>query len=117
MFSQPLQIITETTPGTYQKVVLETLKGTVLDRQTLAGSKISKCSYEQMVFSECEFYACSFQEVIFENCVFENCNFSFSHMHNCKFINCSFVDCNWTASTKTNVVYEDAYESELLLAA
>lgn len=117
MFAQPIKIIDETTAGTYQKVVLETLKGSVLDKQILAGSKISKCSYEQMVFSECEFYACLFQGVTFENCVFENCNFSFSHMHNCKFINCSFVDCNWKASTKTNVVYEDSYKSVLALVA
>ena len=117
MFNQVLKIITESAPGTYQKVVLESLKGSVIDSQVLAGSKISKCSYEQMVFSECEFYACRFQEVTFENCVFENCNFSFSHMHNCKFKNCSFVDCNWTASTKTNVVYEDAFKAELALAA
>lgn len=96
----------------YQLIKDERLASVVITSQILAGSRVLLSTYQQVVFSDCVFYACDFQGVMFENCVFENCNFEFSHIRKCKFKNCSFVNCNFTASSSINSSYKDCELNE-----
>lgn len=107
MITQTLEMTQEDHTASYQMITEESLASLVITSQTLSGSKIHSSTYQQVVFSDCVFYAIEFQGVTFENCVFENCNFEFSHIRNCKFNNCSFVDCTWKATSTINTVYVD----------
>ena len=91
----------------YQSIQLERLAFTVISGQIMTSSRIEKCKYQQVVFSDCNFYACEFQGVTFENCIFENCTFEFSHIRNSHFKNCNFTNCKWQASSTIDSVYMD----------
>jgi uncharacterized protein YjbI with pentapeptide repeats len=107
MINKPLEMIQEDQSASYQMIKDEHLASLVVTSQILAGSRVLVSTYQQVVFSDCTFYAVEFQGVIFENCVFENCNFEFSHIRDCKFKNCSFSNCTWKATSTTNTVYID----------
>lgn len=107
MITQPLEMIREDLTASYQEIKDEHLSSLVITSQTLAGSRVLLSTYQQVVFSDCVFYACEFQGVTFENCIFENCSFEFSHIRKCKFINCNFTNCTWKATSTINTVYED----------
>lgn len=107
MITQTLEMNQEDLTASFQMIKDEHLAALVITSQTLAGSRVLLSTYQQVVFSDCVFYAVEFQGVTFENCVFENCNFEFSHIRKCKFKNCSFVNCNWTASSTINSIYEN----------
>ena len=107
MINKPLEMIQEDQSASYQMIKDEHLASLVVTSQILAGSRVLVSTYQQVVFSDCTFYAVEFQGVIFENCVFENCNFEFSHIRDCKFKNCSFSNCIWKATSTTNTVYLD----------
>ena len=85
MITKTLEMTQEDQTASYQMIKDEHLASLVVTSQTLAGSKINLSSYQQVVFSDCVFYAVEFQMVTFENCVFDNCNFEFSHIRKCKF--------------------------------
>ncbi|MFP5386951.1 MAG: pentapeptide repeat-containing protein [Bacteriovoracia bacterium] len=107
MFTQTIEKTQLESSESYQLIKDEQLASVVISSQVLAGSRILLSTYRQVVFSDCVFYACDFQGVTFENCVFENCSFEFSHLRGCNFKNCSLIDCNWTASSSLNSIYED----------
>jgi len=107
MITKTLEMTQEDQTASYQMITEENLASLVITSQTLAGSRVVLSTYQQVVFSDCVFYAVEFQGVTFENCVFENCNFEFSHIRNCKFKNCSFANCTWKATSTTNTVYVD----------
>lgn len=107
MITKTLEMIQEDQAANYQMIKEEHLSQLVITSQTLAGSKILKSTYQQVVFSDCVFYAVEFQGVVFENCVFENCSFEFSHIRRCKFKNCNFHNCTWKATSATDTVYTD----------
>ena len=107
MNKQPLEMIQEDHTASYQLIKDEHLASLVISHQTLAGSRVLLSTYQQVVFSDCVFYAVEFQGVTFENCVFENCSFQFSHIRKCKFKNCNFTNCTWKASSTINTVYLD----------
>jgi uncharacterized protein YjbI with pentapeptide repeats len=107
MINKTLEMIQEDQSASYQMIKDEHLASLVVTSQILAGSRVLVSTYQQVVFSDCTFYAVEFQGVIFENCVFENCNFEFSHIRDCKFKNCSFSNCTWKATSTTNTVYID----------
>ena len=107
MITETLEMIQEDQAASYQMIKDEHLASLVVTSQTLAGSRVLMSTYQQVVFSDCVFYAVEFQGVMFENCVFENCTFEFSHIRKCKFKNCNFTDCTWKASYTTNTIYED----------
>jgi uncharacterized protein YjbI with pentapeptide repeats len=101
-------VITEVSLNdSYQMIKDEQLSFVVVAQQILAGSKILLSNYQQVVFSDCTFYACEFQGVTFENCVFENCSFEFSHIRNCFFKNCNFTNCNWKATSTLRTTYQE----------
>jgi uncharacterized protein YjbI with pentapeptide repeats len=105
MITKTLEMTQEDQTASYQMIMDEHLASLVVTSQTLAGSKINLSSYQQVVFSDCVFYAVEFQGVTFENCVFDNCNFEFSHIRKCKFKNCSFNNCTWKATSTINTIY------------
>lgn len=107
MIIQTLEMNQEDQSASYQMIQDEHLASLVITSQTLAGSRILKSTYQQVVFSDCVFYAVEFQGVIFENCVFENCTFEFSHIRNCKFKNCNFHSCTWKATSTIDTIYAD----------
>lgn len=107
MITKTLEMTQEDHTASYQMIKEESLASLVITSQTLAGSKIHKSTYQQVVFSDCVFYAVEFQGVTFENCIFDNCNFEFSHIRKCNFKNCSFIDCTWKATSTINTVYVD----------
>lgn len=107
MINKTLEMIQEDQSASYQMIKDEHLASLVVTSQILAGSRVLVSTYQQVVFSDCTFYAVEFQGVTFENCVFENCNFEFSHIRDCKFKNCSFSNCTWKATSTTNTVYID----------
>ena len=107
MTAQVIELTNNHETACYQEVSDEALSKLVVSSQVLSGSKVSKCHYEQVVFTECLFYATEFQGVMFVNCIFENCNFEFTHIRNCKFLNCNFNHCTWKASSTINTIYED----------
>lgn len=107
MINKTLEMIQEDQSASYQMIKDEHLASLVVTSQILAGSRVLLSTYQQVVFSDCTFYAVEFQGVTFENCVFENCNFEFSHIRDCKFKNCSFSNCTWKATSTTNTVYLD----------
>jgi len=107
MITQTLETTQVDSSASYEMIKDEHLSSLVVTSQTLAGSRILLSTYQQVVFSDCVFYACEFQGVTFENCVFENCSFEFSHIRKCKFVNCSFNNCTWKASSTINTIYED----------
>lgn len=107
MFTQTIEMTRSASAESYQMIQDEQLESLVIASQILAGSHILLSTYEQVVFSDCVFYACSFQGVSFKNCVFENCNFEFSHFKNCHFENCSFNNSTWKASSSTKSTYLD----------
>ena len=107
MITQTLEMNQEDQTASYQMIKEEHLASLVITSQTLAGSRVLKSTYQQVVFSDCVFYAVEFQGVVFDNCVFENCNFEFSHIRRCKFKNCSFVNCTWKATSTIDTVYAD----------
>ena len=117
MITKTLEMTQEDQTASYQMNKDEHLASLVVTSQTLAGSKINLSSYQQVVFSDCVFYAVEFQMVTFENCVFDNCNFEFSHIRKCKFKNCSFNNCTWKATSTINTIYVncvlDQYLSQL----
>lgn len=73
----------------------------------MTATLIQKATYQQVIFSDCNFNCSEFQGVTFENCVFENCTFEFSHFRNCQFKNCNFTDCTWKASGMQKSLFED----------
>lgn len=105
MINKTLEMIQEDQTASYQMIKDEHLASLVVTSQILAGSRVLLSTYQQVVFSDCTFYAVEFQGVTFENCVFENCNFEFSHIRDCKFKNCSFSNCTWKATSSTNTTY------------
>jgi uncharacterized protein YjbI with pentapeptide repeats len=107
MINKTLEMIQEDQSASYQMIKDEHLASLVVTSQILAGSRVLVSTYQQVVFSDCTFYAVEFQGVIFENCVFENCNFEFSHIRDCKFKNCSFSNCTWKATSTINTIYLD----------
>lgn len=107
MITKTLEMIQEDHKASYQMIIDEHLSGLVITSQLLAGSSVRLSTYQQVVFSDCVFYAVEFQGVTFENCVFENCTFEFSHIRKCKFKNCNFSNCTWKATSTINTVYED----------
>lgn len=107
MITQPVKMIETDHTASYQMITDEHLASLVITSQTLAGSRVLMSTYQQVVFSDCVFYAVEFQGVTFENCVFENCTFEFSHIRKCKFKNCNFTNCIWKATSTINTVYED----------
>ncbi len=107
MITQTLEMNQEVPTASYEMIKDEHLAAIVITSQTLAGSSVRLSTYQQVVFSDCVFYAVEFQGVTFENCVFENCNFQFSHIRKCKFKNCSFVNCTWKAASTINSIYEN----------
>lgn len=114
MITQTIEKTQLDSSESYQLIKDEQLTSVVISSQILAGSRVLLSTYQQVVFSDCVFYACDFQGVFFENCVFENCNFEFSHLRACKFKNCSFVNCNFTASSSINSLYKDCEMSSSL---
>ena len=107
MITQTLEMNQEDQAASYQMIKDEHLASLVITSQTLAGSRVLLSSYQQVVFSDCVFYAVEFQGVTFENCVFDNCNFEFSHIRRCKFKNCNFTNCTWKATSTIDTVYVD----------
>lgn len=107
MITQTIEMTQLDHTESYQLIKDEHLASVIISAQTLSGSRILLSTYQQVVFSECTFYACEFQGVTFENCVFQNCSFEFSHIRNCKFKNCNFENCNWKATSSTITVYQD----------
>lgn len=91
----------------YKAIVKEQLSSVVIDSQVLSGSIIRLSSYNQVVFTNCVFYACDFKDNLFKNCIFENCSFEFSHIRESQFKNCNFTDCNWIASSSIDCIYEN----------
>lgn len=93
------------------------LQGLVIHKEVVAmeaiiglamtASLIQKATYQQVIFSDCNFNCSEFQWVTFENCVFENCTFEFSHFRNCQFKNCNFTDCKWVAAGTQDSLFED----------
>ncbi len=73
----------------------------------MTATLVQKATYQQVIFSDCNFNCSEFQGVTFENCVFENCTFEFSHFRNCQFKNCNFTDCKWIASGMQGSLFED----------
>lgn len=106
MNTQTTETTTMIKAESFQVIKGEHLSAIVIANQILAGSRITRSSYKQVVFTDCTFNSCEFQGVTFENCVFENCNFEFSHLRNCNFVNCSFVECKWLSSSSVNSNYE-----------
>ena len=106
MSTQPIEKTKLSSSLSYQLIKDEQLANVVISSQVLAGSRILLSSYEQVVFSDCAFYACDFQGVTFDNCIFENCTFEFTHIKMCKFKNCNFENCKWAASSSVNSIYE-----------
>lgn len=107
MNSQTIENTVRDHAESYVLIKDEHLSMIVISSQILAGSKIALSTYENVVFSECSFYATEFQGVTFKDCVFENCNIAFSHMKKCKFINCSFENCTWNASSAQVCLFEN----------
>ena len=107
MITQTLEMNQEDHTASFQMIKDEHLVALVISTQTLAGSSVLSSTYQQVVFSDCVFYAVEFQGVIFENCVFAHCNFEFSHLRNCQFKNCSFENCHWKASSSIKSIYQD----------
>lgn len=96
----------EITGESYQFIKGENLALVVVANQILSSTRVLLSTYEQVVFSECNFYACDFQGLTFENCVFENCTFEFSHFRACNFKNCSFSNCEAKGCSSMNSIYE-----------
>jgi uncharacterized protein YjbI with pentapeptide repeats len=106
MATQILEMNQECHNAHFQMIRDEHLSGLVITSQTLAGSRVLRSTYQQVVFSDCVFYGVEFQSVTFINCVFVNCNFDFSHLRHCKFINCSFEDCRWMATSFIQCLFD-----------
>ncbi|HLW58187.1 MAG TPA: pentapeptide repeat-containing protein [Bacteriovoracaceae bacterium] len=83
-------------------VALEAILGLAM-----TATLVQKATFQQVIFSECNFNCSEFQGVTFENCVFENCTFEFSHFRNCQFKNCNFTDCTWISSGAQKSLFED----------
>lgn len=107
MFTQTIEKTQLDSAESYQLIKDEQLASVIVSSQILAGSRVLLSTYQQVVFSDCVFYATSFQGVTFENCVFENCSFEFSHLKKCHFKNCSFVNCSLMASSVSNCTFMD----------
>lgn len=90
----------------YQFIKEEELFSVVISSQLLAGSRVQKSTYRQVVFSDCVFHSTDFQSVTFDNCIFENCSFEFSHFRHCKFENCNFTNCTWKASSSIDSLFK-----------
>lgn len=113
MFTQHSEITEFFSETSFQTISNKSIECAVISSQLMTGSKIAKCSYKQVVFSECTFNSCEFQGVIFENCVFENCSFEFSHIRSSSFNNCNFSNCTWRASSSTKSIYIDCHMDSL----
>lgn len=107
MNTQILEMNQEISTASYQMITDEHLASLIISSQTLAGSRVLLSTYQQVVFSDCVFYAVEFQGVTFENCVFENCSFEFSHIRKCRFKNCNFHNCSWKATSTINTIYNN----------
>ena len=107
MITQTLEMTQEDQTASYLMIKDEHLDSLVITSQTLAGSRVLMSTYQQVVFSDCVFYAVEFQGDSFSNCIFENCTFEFSHFRKCKFQNCSFTNCTWKASSTIYSTYEN----------
>jgi uncharacterized protein YjbI with pentapeptide repeats len=91
----------------YQLIQDEQLASLPITTQTLAGSRVLKSTYHNMVFSDCVFYAVEFQDVTFDNCLFINCTFKFSHIKSCILNLCHFQNCKWEACSSRDSLYID----------
>lgn len=107
MITQTIEKTQLDSSESYQLIKDEQLASIVITSQILAGSRVLLSTYQQVVFSDCVFYAVEFQGVTFENCIFDNCSFEFSHIKKCKFKNCNFNNCTFVASSSINSSYED----------
>lgn len=107
MMNQTIETTDISSSDSYQLIKDEHLSFVVITSQILAGSRVLLSTYQQVVFSDCSFYACEFQGVTFKDCVFDNCTFEFSHFRKCQFVNCSFNNCTWSASHSIDSVYNE----------
>ena len=107
MITQTIEKTQLDSSESYQLIKDEQLASVVITSQILAGSRVLLSTYQQVVFSDCVFYAVEFQGVTFENCIFDNCSFEFSHIKKCKFKNCNFNNCTFVASSSINSSYDD----------
>lgn len=107
MITQTIEKTQLDSSESYQLIKDEQLASVVITSQILAGSRVLLSTYQQVVFSDCVFYAVEFQGVTFENCIFDNCSFEFSHIKKCKFKNCNFNNCTFVASSSINSNYDD----------
>jgi len=105
MKAQLIEKATINNAESYLLIENEVLSMIVVSTQILSGCKIQLSRYENVVFSDCTFYATEFQGVTFKDCIFDNCNFEFSHFKKCTFSNCNFNNCTWTASSSQKSLY------------
>ncbi|HXH75679.1 MAG TPA: pentapeptide repeat-containing protein [Bacteriovoracaceae bacterium] len=106
MITQVTEIIKDLPSERNQLIKDEHLEMVVVTSQVLTSCKILLSSYNQVVFSDCNFYACDFNGIEFNNCVFENCTFEFTHFRKCNFKNCNFSNCIWKGVSSISSVYE-----------
>ena len=107
MITQTIEKTQLDSSESYQLIKDEQLASVVISSQIRAGSRVLLSTYQQVVFSDCVFYAVEFQGVTFENCIFDNCSFEFSHIKKCKFKNCNFNNCTFVASSSINSSYDN----------
>ena len=106
MFSQDTEITKQIATESHQLIKDDHLSMVVISSQVLSSSRILLSTYEQVVFSDCTFYACDFQGITFENCIFENCTIEFSHFRKCAFKNCNFSNCTIKGVSSISSIYE-----------
>ncbi len=106
MITQAINFTEQMPSDSYQFIKDEHLHMVIISAQVLSSSRILLSTYDQVVFSDCTFYACDFDGITLENCIFENCIFEFSHFRNCLFKNCSFNNCTWKGASSVNSTYD-----------
>ncbi|KAB1438558.1 pentapeptide repeat-containing protein [Candidatus Galacturonibacter soehngenii] len=63
------------------------IKGCFLMEVDASGNRLQNVIFENVRFSECNFYKSTFIDVIFVNCDLSNCDFKEGYFNRCEFIN------------------------------
>lgn len=82
----------------FQNIAKQNTKGRNFKEITIAGSKLTEMTFENVVFENCTFWASSIEDTLFINCLFINCKFQFTQFTRCNFSEVSFENCTWGLS-------------------
>lgn len=85
--------------NSYQTFENKNVISVTYENETISGSLLSNCIFEDVIFDNCTFFGSQIENCLFINCLFINCKFQFSKFSDCNFEATSWDNCKWGMSS------------------